>query len=47
MPIIIYVHMWGEFYFTVEEIKNDLNDEYFCDYIPISHCAGVLTIANK
>jgi len=36
-----------EFYFTVEEIKNSLNDEYFCEYIQISHCAGVLTIANK
>jgi len=36
-----------EFYFTVEEIKKDLNDEYLCNYNPISHCAGVLTITNK
>lgn len=38
---------YDEIYFTVEEIKNNLNDEYFCEYIQISHCAGVLTIANK
>jgi len=44
-----YNEYWDndEFYFIVEEIKNQLNDEYFCEYIKISHCAGVLTIANK
>ena len=44
-----YNEYWDndEIYFIVEEIKNQLNDEYFCEYIKISHCAGVLTIANK
>ncbi|WP_291634207.1 class I SAM-dependent methyltransferase [Clostridium sp.] len=44
-----YNEYWDndEFYFTVEEIKNNLNDEYFSEYVQISHCAGVLTIANK
>ncbi|MBZ9685487.1 class I SAM-dependent methyltransferase [Clostridium estertheticum] len=44
-----YNEYWDndEFYFTAEEIKNNLNDEYFCEYIQISHCAGVLIIANK
>jgi putative AdoMet-dependent methyltransferase len=44
-----YNEYWynDEFYFIVEEIRNQLNDQYFCEYIKISHCAGVLTIANK
>jgi len=44
-----YNEYWDndEFYFTAEEIKNNLNDEYFCEYIQLSHCAGVLTIANN
>lgn len=36
-----------EFYFIAEEIKKKLNNECSCEYIKISHCAGVLTIANK
>ncbi|MFT5875531.1 MAG: putative AdoMet-dependent methyltransferase [Clostridium sp.] len=44
-----YNEYWDndEFYFTVEEIKNNLNDEYFCEYVQISHCAGILTIVNN
>lgn len=35
-----------EFYFIASEIKEQLKDEYFCNYIKISHCAGVLTISK-
>jgi len=36
-----------EFYLVAEEIKKHLGNEYFCDYLKISHCAGVLTIFNS
>lgn len=44
-----YNQCWDndEVYFIAEEIKRNLDDEYFCDYTKISHCAGVLTITNK
>lgn len=44
-----YYKYWDndEFYFIAEEIKENLNNEYFCSYTKISHCAGILTIANK
>jgi putative AdoMet-dependent methyltransferase len=44
-----YNEYWDndEFYFTAEEIKSNLNNEYLCEYIQISHCAGVLTIVKN
>lgn len=44
-----YKEFWDndEFYFIAEEIKESLNNDYFCKYIEISHCAGILTIENK
>jgi putative AdoMet-dependent methyltransferase len=44
-----YNEYWDndEVYFTSEEIKSNLNNEYLCEYIQISHCAGVLTIVNN
>lgn len=44
-----YNQYWDieEIYLVAEEIIQHLNEEYFCDYIKISHCAGVLTISNK
>lgn len=44
-----YNQYWDneEIYLVAEEIIKYLNDEYFCDYIKISHCAGVLTISKK
>lgn len=44
-----YNEYWDndEVYFIAEEIKSDLNNEYLCEYIKISHCAGVLTIVNN
>jgi len=43
-----YNEYWDndEFYSVVEEIKNSLKDKYFCEYVQISHCAGVLTMTN-
>jgi len=44
-----YNEYWDndEFYFVAEEIKDHLNDKYYIEYIRISHCAGVLKLANK
>lgn len=44
-----YTDCWDydEDYFIAEEILNNFNDEYICNYKKISHCAGVLTISNK
>lgn len=36
-----------EAYFIAEEMSRNLNNEYFCEYMKISHCAGVLTITNR
>ena len=44
-----YSEYWDddEIYFIAQEIKKNLNDKYLCEYIKISHCAGVLVISNK
>ncbi|MBL4936842.1 class I SAM-dependent methyltransferase [Clostridium sp. YIM B02515] len=44
-----YKESWDndEIYFVADEIMEKLNHEYFCMYIKISHCAGVLTIVDK
>lgn len=44
-----YIQYWDneEIYLVAEEIIQYLNDEYLCDFIKTSHCAGVLTISNK
>ncbi|MGH4119517.1 class I SAM-dependent methyltransferase [Clostridium sp.] len=44
-----YNEYWDndEVYFTAEEIKSNLNNEFLCQFIQISHCAGVLTIVNN
>lgn len=44
-----YNEYWDndEIYFIAEELNENLNNEYLCEYAKISHCAGVLTIANK
>lgn len=43
-----YRQIWDddEIYFVAEEIKNNLSDEYLCEYTKISHCAGILSIKN-
>ncbi len=44
-----YNQYWDneEIYLVAEEIIQHLNDEYLCDFIKISLCAGVLTVSNK
>ncbi|HAZ37954.1 MAG TPA: SAM-dependent methyltransferase [Clostridiaceae bacterium] len=44
-----YKEFWDndEVYFVAEEIKEILNDKYYCTYIKISHCAGILTVRNR
>ena len=44
-----YINCWDndEDYFVAEEILNNFNDKYICNYKKISHCAGILTISNK
>lgn len=43
-----YKEIWDndEVYFVAEEIKGILDSEYSCKYIKISHCAGILAVAN-
>lgn len=43
-----YKEFWDndEVYIIAEEIKQSLNNDCFCEYIKISHCAGILTIEN-
>ncbi len=44
-----YKESWDneEFYFVADEIREILNNKYYCMYTKISHCAGVLTVTNK
>ena len=44
-----YSSIWDkdEVYFVADEIVDSLCDIYSCEYIKISHCAGVLNVTNK
>jgi putative AdoMet-dependent methyltransferase len=47
-----YADDWDhdEIYFVadeIDEIKESLKNHFFCDYIKLSHCAGVLSIEDK
>ena len=44
-----YSNIWDndEIYIVADEIVDSLCDMYSCEYIKISHCAGVLTVTNK
>lgn len=44
-----YKESWDydEIYLAADEIMESLKDEYCCEYIKLSHCAGVLTIVDK
>jgi len=44
-----YKNYWDneEYYFVEEEITKNLKEKYNCEYIKLSHCAGVITILNK
>lgn len=36
-----------ESYFIAEEIEDALSNKYFCEYVKLSHCAGVMTITKN
>lgn len=44
-----YKELWDndEIYLVAEEIMENINREYLCEYTRISHCAGILTIENR
>lgn len=44
-----YRNEWDsdEIYYVADEMKELLEDRYFFDYQKISHCAGVMTVANR
>jgi putative AdoMet-dependent methyltransferase len=44
-----YDNYWDddENYLVSDEMKEILNDRYFCDYVKIAHCSGVLSVMNK
>lgn len=44
-----YKELWDndEIYFVAEEIMENINREYLCEYTKISHCAGIITIENR